>query len=600
MADDPKDRRSDGQPADPQSASGATSTASKRPYATLDLKATEIKITPVPDNSQSYASAATRGYAMPKTDKFEAEKTPRPAPPSAYGSDKPVAPTSTYIRTEKVSDMKSAAAATAAKPAASALLPKSEPVVVQKRGGFFSHLTAGLIGGALALAGSEWALPQLGIDGSTSRLADDTAALGQRLQALEKKPVAAEAQKPDAQLEERLAALEKTTQKIPGLAESQSRLVAETKAALASSAGESVAPEQLTRIAALEEKLKALTDAGANDPNAGRLAQLAALTGKVADLETSLATQLTALRKGVSDDVDARIASVSASTEAAKSGTQRIDKDVASVKSEAVLITERLQGLKTDNDRLSATLKMAQDETTALKSQVEVLRTSSAKPTDVTAAVTPIGDKLASLEQSVQRLTKEEGERRVSSERVLLSLELQNLKRALDGGQKYAAELSAVQKSAGGKFDLAALDKFKDQGVPVATELAREFRTVATSAIDADSEAAEGGVVDRLIAGAKAVVRVRKVDHTPDDKSAEAVVGRMEMAFKESRLSDVLGESKQLSPKALAAVQPFLDRVAARVSIDTAVGSIETQLKQSLGSALEANPVPEIQPKATP
>ena len=283
-----------------------------------------------------------------------------------------------------------------------------------------------------------------------------------------------------------------------------------------------------------------------------------------------------------------------------KSGTLRIDKDVASVKSEAVLITERLQGLKTDNDRLSAMLKMAQDETTALKSQVETLKTSSAKPTDVTAAVKPVGDKLASLEQSVQRLTKEESERRASSERVLLSLELQNLKRALDGGQKYATELSAVQKSAGGKFDLAALDKFKDQGVPVATDLAREFRTVATSAIDADRETAEGGVVDRLIAGAKAVVRIRKVDHTPDDKSTEAVVGRMEMAFKESRLNDVLGESKQLSPKALAAVQPFLDRVAARVSIDTAVGSIESQLKQSLGSASDAPPAPETQPTATP
>ena len=241
MADDPKDRRSDGQSADTPSAPGATSTASKRPYATLDLKATEIRITPVPDNSQSYASAATRGYAMPRTDKVDTEKTPRPAPPSAYGSETTVPPASTYIRTEKVTDMKSAAAAATSKPAAPPPLPKSEPVIVQKRGGFFSHLTAGVIGGVLALAGSEWALPQLGIVGTTSRIADDTVALGQRLQALEKKPVAAaaEGQKSDTQFEARLADLEKAAQKIPALTESQSRLVAETKAALASSAGES-------------------------------------------------------------------------------------------------------------------------------------------------------------------------------------------------------------------------------------------------------------------------------------------------------------------------------------------------------------------------
>ena len=80
-------------------------------------------------------------------------------------------------------------------------------------------------------------------------------------------------------------------------------------------------------------------------------------------------------------------------------------------------------------------------------------------------------------------------------------------------------------------------------------------------------------------------MRLRKVDHAPDDKSAEAVVGRMEIALKEARLSDVLTESKSLSPKALAAAQPFLEKVSARVSVDSAVGAIEGQLKTSLSAA---------------
>ncbi|MEQ1653757.1 MAG: hypothetical protein ABL897_14835, partial [Hyphomicrobium sp.] len=434
------------------------------------------------------------------------------------------------------------------------------------------------------------ALPQLGIHGTTSRLADDTAAIAQRLQAIEKKPSAGA-----TGFEDRLAALEKSAERIPAIAESQSRLVAETKAALAAAPNESAATEQLTRVASLEEKLKALTDAGANDPNAGRLQQLAALTGKVADLETSLATQLTAFRKGVTEDVDARIASVTASTEAAKSGTQRIDKDVASVKTEAAQTSERLQALKTDNDRLNATLKMAQDETSALKASLEALKSSAAKPTDVTAAVKPVGDKLASLEQNVQSLVKAEDDRRANSERILLSLELQNLKRALDGGQKYASELAAVQKASAGKYDLAALDKFKDQGVPAQADLARDFRKIANAAIDADVEPAEGGIVDRLIAGAKSVVRVRKASHTPDDKSTEAIVGRMETAVKEGRLSDAMTDAKQLSPKALAVAQPFLDRLAARVTVDTTVAAIETQLKTSLSGA----PGPASAPKTS-
>ena len=108
--------------------------------------------------------------------------------------------------------------------------------------------------------------------------------------------------------------------------------------------------------------------------------------------------------------------------------------------------------------------------------------------------------------------------------------------------------------------------------------------------MDAEAEPADGSVVDRLIAGAKSVVRVRKVSHAADDKSAEAVVGRMEIALKDNRLADALVEAKQLQPKALAATQPFLDRIAARVSVDTAVSTIENQLKSSLGAAPASEP----------
>ncbi len=46
-----------------------------------------------------------------------------------------------------------------------------------------------------------------------------------------------------------------------------------------------------------------LAAAAETEPDGGRLPQLAAITGKIAELETSLATELTALRASVSDDV---------------------------------------------------------------------------------------------------------------------------------------------------------------------------------------------------------------------------------------------------------------------------------------------------------
>ena len=597
MTDTKNDAGKDNPLGDPQ--------AGKRPYATLDLKATEIRVTSILDRSQSTARAAVSAASEPTPG-----PAPGPAPASTYASSsaKPGAATgdgSTRQSTpeSKASSMASVTASGTSQPkpaaasaasAASAAATPPEKIIIKKRGGFFSHAAAGLIGGVLAIAGSEWALPQLGIQGTTSRLADNTSAIGQRLQALEQKSSGGDTAAALAATESRLADLEKIAQQIPALTEAQTRLVAETKAALASAASDAGAPDQFERLVKIENQLKTLADAGVNDPNSGRLAQLAALTGKVSDLETSLATQLTALRKSVADDVEGRITSATDASEAAKAGTQRIDKDVASVKSDSIKVTERLQSLKTASDRLSESFRIAQEETVSLKSAVDSLKSSAAKPADIAAAVTPVAQKIATLEQNVQAVIKAEDDRRANAERVVLSLELQNLKRALDRGQKFDVELADVQKTAGSKLDLSGLEKFKDQGVPAVADLGKDFRSAANAAIDAGKAPVEGSVVDRLIAGAKSVVRVRQVQHAADDKSTEAIVGRMEVALKEARLDDVLVEAKGLPAKAQDAARPFLDKVSARVSVDQAVASIESQLKSSLSAS------PAAAPKAAP
>lgn len=537
---------------------GASSGTPKRPHATLDLKATEINATPQPAPASSYASSGTtKSESKPQQKPTDTES--RKASPSSAASSQ-----SNSDRTMNAPE--------------------------KNRGGFFSHLAASLIGAILALAAAEWALPQLGLSGSTSRLSDTATALDARVKLLETKIAAPLSPEVNKATEGRLAALEQTVTSIADIKDSQSRLVAETKAALASAASDAGEPEQMTRLSAVEDKLKALADAGANDPNAGRLEQLAALTGKVADLETSLATQLTALRKSVAEDVEGRILSATEASEAAKSGTQRIDRDVASVKSDAVRIEERLLAMKTETDRTAAAAKLAQEQSSALKSELDGLKSSTAKPSDIAAALGPLSQKISSLEQDLQAIVKAEGERQANSERIVLALELQNLKRALSNGQSYSSEFEDVQKAAGSNIDLSSLAKFKDQGVPSPDELVKEFRTAAYAAIDSETEPEDASVVDRLIAGAKSVVRVRKVNHTPDDKTTEAIVGRMENALKEGRLSDTLAQAQDLSPKAQDAMQPFLNKIAARVSIDNAVAAIEAQLKSSLSTSSATTP----------
>ena len=623
MADNKNDPSNDGNRATEASAKDQIA---KRPYATLDLKATEIKVTSLAGKAAT--SAASDGRGGPSSSAISGT-TPKPAPASSYtmgdmgnmggaagsnvgqrpaataapsptsgstaaapssppssaaapGKTTPSAPQSAASASPGSAGSPSSKTTAATPPAASSRDAPAATVAVKKRGGFFSHMAAGLIGGALVLAGSQYPLAKFGIPGFATDDTGNRAALDQRLAALEKGHASNDmAQKLQA-AETRLAAVEKSSESISAIREGQSRLVAETKAALAAAASDTGAPEQLTRLATVEEKLKALSEAGANDPNAGRVPQLAALTGKVSDLETSLTTQLTSFRKSMSEDVEARVASVAASSEAAKSGTQRIDRDLATVKTDGVRLGERLQAIKADTDKMSENLKMTQEETGVLKAALETVKGSTAKPADVASAVAPVTAKLASLEQNVQSVVKAEADRRSNAERIVLSLELQNLKRVLDRGQKYGTELAEVRKAADGKIDLTALDKFKEQGVATLPDLTRDFRATANSTIEADAEAGDKTVVDRLLAGAKSIVRVRKVSHSADDKTTEAIVGRMEEALKEGRLGDVLEQSKALSPKAREAAAPFLDKVAARQSVDGALAALEGQLKSSL------------------
>lgn len=559
--------------ADEKSGAGSNGGAGKKPYATLDLKATEVKVTPVKPSATAQSSSAASG------------EVPRPAAARTY-ADEPKSDAKATSGASK-SDNKSNASATSSAPGAAM---REEPgIVVQKRGGFFSHLAAGIVGGALAFGAVVWALAQLDMQNGVDQKVTD---LSQRLATVEKAESSAPPPPDLSGIQSKIASLENATQKIPSLIESQARLVAETKAALASAASDAGQPQLIERISKIEDRLKAMADAGVNDPNATRIEQIAALTGKVSDLETSLATQLTALRTNVTKDVESRIQSATEASETARAGTQRIDKDVAGLKTDGVRMEEGISALKSTTDHIAADLKVTQDQLQSLKTALDGLRTASAKPADIAAAVQPIDQKIAALDKSVQTVVEGDAARKASAQRVVLALELQNLQRALDSGHNFSAQLADVKKVAGSQFDLSALEKLQETGVPTMPELTKEFRGAADKAIDADSEPEDASVVDRLWAGAKSVVRVRRIDLKSDDKSTEAVIGRMQVALADGRLADVVDQAKELSPKAHDAMQPFLEKVAARVSVEAALQNLNSQLKSSIAGVSQQSAQP--------
>ncbi len=402
-----------------------------------------------------------------------------------------------------------------------------------------------------------------------------------------------------AALQAQLGKVDAVNKSVADLSAAQQKLGVDAKALSDKLAVETGTDGPTARVAKLEDQLKLMSQAASSDPQAGKLPQIAALSGRLVDMETTLTNQLSALRKTVSQELEQRLSLTNETSEAAKSGTNRIDRDMAAVKSQAAATGTKLDTLRSDADRLASAVQAIRDDNNGLKTAVDAVKSdvdakfkASAKPADVAAAVAPVVGKLSTLEQSVQSVVRNEADRKTSAERILLSLELNNLKRVVDRGQKYATELADVKKAAGDKIDLAVLDRYKDSGIATLADLARDFGPVANAIIEAQTDTGDGSMVSRVLASAKSVISIRKINYKADDASAEAVVGRMDAALKDGNLASVLDEAKKIPAKASAAAQDWLVKVEARGAVDRAIATLETGLKTSLTGASPA-PLPK-------
>lgn len=558
---------------------GGSGPGSSRPHATLDLKATEVKPPETKAADVKGAEAKTTEAKTTETKAAESQAADTKATDSKAGAAKDA-------KKPTAEDAKSAAAkapAGAAKPGdAKPAAPKTPaPARTGGTGGFFTHLAAGLAGGIIALLAADMLANQLGLT-RTGENGEAMVALQERLSALET------AGKDSSDLPTRVASVEAQTRKLDQLRTSLDRLskqegeLAAKVSALESKSAAGTDAAVQERLTKLEDRLATMSAAAENDPQAGRLPQLAALTGKIADLESTMTNQLDALRKQVNQEIDTRFTAVSESSETARSGTQRIDRELAGLKAEEAERDARLNKLTADSERAATTAKANQEQIAQLKSDLDARLGTLAKPEDIATAVQPLTSKISSLEQNVQGVVKSEDERKATAGRIVLSLELGNLKRAIDRGRPFAPELDQAKKVAGDSIDLAPLTPFSQTGVPTLAELQTEFKSVAFKMIDAELAPSDGSIVDRLLAGAKSVVRVRKISHNAEDTSVEAVVSRMETALAEDRLGDVLDQYKSLPAPVQDAGQDFIAKVEARNSVDQALASVERQLKTSL------------------
>ncbi|HHI82937.1 MAG TPA: hypothetical protein ENJ99_07255, partial [Rhizobiales bacterium] len=157
-----------------------------------------------------------------------------------------------------------------------------------------------------------------------------------------------------------LEALKTTLGKLQAAQAGLKTTIAELKQQLASGGGGNNA-ELASRLAQLEQSLKTISAAAGKDTgNGGPIAGLAAISGRINDLENALNTRLGAMRKELNDQIKARTARLTETVEAASSATSRLDRDITDLRGQTAKLDQRIVELNSGIKQMRESLRVVQ------------------------------------------------------------------------------------------------------------------------------------------------------------------------------------------------------------------------------------------------
>jgi Uncharacterized protein conserved in bacteria len=292
-------------------------------------------------------------------------------------------------------------------------------------------------------------------------------------------------------------------------------------------------------VVALQSAVDGLSKQVAEFPADGGAGALAAVTERLTALEQEVVAASDSGAGQALGELDARLSELG----------KRLD-EVAAGRTEAAADPAALAGLRTRAEATDAAIA-------GIRAEVE----------RVAAALAGLEQKQAAVTQSLGAVEAKvaEPDRDLDMARAIAS---SGLKTAIDRGGPFAAELEAFASVAPEDPAIAELRDLAATGVPTRARLVAAFPDAAEAMIAAMNPIPDGaGIVDRLIASARSVVRVRKVGEIEGD-DVEAIAARIETRLTDGDLEAALGEWAKLPEPARAAAAGFGKDLAARARVE--------------------------------
>ena len=579
MTDNPKDPMKSG------SRLGPGSQAGKRPAATIDLQATEIERRDIsPDQSDSTEAEAAK-----------IADAPQATPETGAAAADTAAKASVGNETLEAVGNSAAAEPAPAKPAMAA--PASRQAARRASGvsGFVSHLLAGAAGAGLAIFGADYLANTVGLSLPTYSAAQ-VDQLTRRIGVLEQGAADHSNDPAAALLREQLDALRVKVEQTAAAATTLDSVQTEQKQLEERTAkldqlltAQPPASATTGRIAKLEDQFKMLAQSGAAGQG-GNAGTMAALIAKVDAIGADLDSHLGETRKSLQLDMqkqsahfEDRLSEVDKgmSVDTLKATGKTLSDQIVTLKADADKLRQDIATVAAGNRQLRQDLAALQQATTDLKTQVTADAGTFAK----SQQLSDVNATAAKLQSDLAVIAARDQSREQSAGRIMLALELGNLKRAVERGGAYVNELAEVKRLAPKTLDLTALEAGAEKGLPTNSLLTSEFKDLTWSILNADSKpSGDGSLLGQLWQGARSVVQVRRTGDVAGD-GTEAILARAETRLLADDLDGTLREVAQLKGDARKAAELWMAKLASRLAVDQAMSEVEAGLAKLMGPA---------------
>jgi hypothetical protein len=234
----------------------------------------------------------------------------------------------------------------------------------------------------------------------------------------------------------------------------------------------------------------------------------------------------------------------------------------------------------------AASLEAMRKEVAGLDAKLRALANaelSSGEAARLVPEIAVIDERLSKLEAGLPALLNAVDDEAEDTKAATQAIAFANLRAAVSEGRPYASELATLAALSPGAGDLGRLLDYEDTGIPTLPELTRAFKETRAAAPSAQAPAADGSIIDRFMASAESLVKVKRVDATADGDGSDAVLARAEAELEKGNLAGSVAEVDKLQGAQRTAFATWLDQARARLDADATLQRLENILLVSLG-----------------